>query len=86
MPSCKKYGNLASIFLARLARRNLTRKLSYNFFLQDSSYLARKASFLVQNLQDLVQDLASLARKIFVRFPYFLQDGFYWVCSKLEKL
>ena len=34
-------------------------------------YLARKVSFLVQDLQDLVQDLA--------RFPYFLQDGFYLV-------
>ena len=30
-------------------------------------------------LQDLVQDLASLARKILARFAYFLQDGFYWV-------
>ena len=49
-------------------------------FLQDSSYLARKASFLVQDLQDLVQGLASFARKILARFGYFLQDGFYWVC------
>ena len=31
-------------------------------------YLSRKASFLVQNLKDLVQDLA--------RFTYFLQDTF----------
>ena len=30
-------------------------------------------------LQDLVQDLANLARKILARFGYFLQDGFYWV-------
>ena len=60
--SCKKI--ILQIFLAR--------------FLQDFSYLARKASFLVQDLQDLVQDLASLARKILARFGYFLQDGFYW--------
>ena len=32
----------------------------------------------MQDLQDLVQDLASLARKILARFGYFLQDGFYW--------
>ena len=41
--------------------------------MEDVSILARKASFLVQVLQDLVQDLASLA--------YFLQDDFYWVVS-----
>ena len=46
-------------------------------------YLARKASFLVQDLQDmcvqdLVQNLASLTRKILARFAYFLQDSFYW--------
>ena len=32
----------------------------------------------MQDLQDLVQDLASLARKILARFGYFLQDRFYW--------
>ena len=36
----------------------------------------KKASFLVQGLQDLVQDLASLARKILGGFGYFLQDVF----------
>ena len=30
-------------------------------------------------MQDFLQDLASLARKILARFGYFLQDGFYWV-------
>ena len=44
---------------------------------QDFLYLARKSSFLVQDLQDFLQDLASLARKILARFGYFLQDGFY---------
>ena len=42
--------------------QNLARKLSCKFFLQNSckifSYVARKASFLVQDLQDLLQDLA----------------------------
>ena len=47
-------------------------------FLQDIKNLARKASFLVQDLQNLVQDLASLARKMLARFVDFLQDGFYW--------
>ena len=56
--------------------QNLARKLSCKFFLQDFTYLARKASFLVQDLQDLVQDLASLERKNLTRFGYFLQDGF----------
>ena len=48
-------------------------------FLQYFSYLARKASFLVQDLQNLVQNSASLARRILARFGYSLQDGFYWV-------
>ena len=55
------------------------------FFLQDLLYLAIKASFLVPRLaryvQDLVQDLASLARKILARFAYFLQDDFYWAVT-----
>ena len=33
----------------------------------------------MQDLQDLVQDLASLARKILAKFGYFLQDSFYWI-------
>ena len=35
----------------------------------------------MQDLQDLVQDLASLARKILARLGYFLQDRFYWVIA-----
>ena len=56
--------NYLKIFLAR--------------FLQDPLYLARKATFLVQDLQDLMKDFASLARKLLARLEYFLQDGFYW--------
>ena len=41
--------------------------------MQNFSLLARKASFLVQVLQDLVQDLA---RKLLARLAYFLQDSF----------
>ena len=33
---------------------------------------------LARYVQNLVQDLASRARKILARFTYFLQDGFYW--------
>ena len=35
-------------------------------------------------MQDLLQDLESLARKILARFAYFLQDGFYWVLLEHE--
>ena len=55
-------------FLARFDQ-SLARKLCYNF-LQDFSYLTRKASILVQDLQDIVQDLASFARKILARLGY----------------
>ena len=37
-------------------------------------FSARHARYVL----DLVQDLASLARKILARFAYFLQDRFYW--------
>ena len=50
--------------------------------MQDFLFLARKASFFsatVQVLQDLVQDFASLARKLLAKLAYFLQDGFYWM-------
>ena len=33
----------------------------------------------MQHLQDLMQDLASLARNILTRLEHFLQDGYYWV-------
>ena len=39
---------------------------------------------LARYLQDLVQDLASLARIILARFAYFLQDGFYWDIGSLN--
>ena len=45
------------------------------FFLQDLQDVALN---LAKYVQDSVQDLASLARKILARFVYFLQDGFYW--------
>ena len=48
--------------------------------LQDFPILARKALFLMQDLQDLVQDLASLEEK-FLQGLHFLQDDFYWVAS-----
>ena len=64
------------IFPARFDK-NLARKLSCNFFLQDSckiSYiLQEKLHFkYIQDLQDLMQDLASLSRKILARLAYFL--------------
>ena len=85
--TCKK--KLQDNFLARYDL-NLARKLSCNFFLQvlarsvqDFSILAKRASFLVQDFQDLMQDLASLARKILATLAYFLQDDFYWEASLL---
>ena len=49
-------------------------------------YLASKAYFifsarLARYVQDLVHNLASLARKILARFAYFLQEGLYWEIS-----
>ena len=35
---------------------------------------------LARYVQGLMQDLSMLARKIFERVAYFLQDGFCWVC------
>ena len=61
-----------------LQENNLTiiyRKILARFFIScKKSFI----NFLVQDLQDLAQDLASLARKILARFRYFLQDSFYW--------
>ena len=61
--------------------KNLARKLSCNFFLQDSykiSYILQEKLYFkyIQDLQDLMQDLASLSRKIFARLAYFLWDRF----------
>ena len=61
---------------------NLARKLSYNFLtrlLQDFYILQEKLHFsarFARYVQDLVQNLASLARKMLARLAYFLQDGF----------
>ena len=38
----------------------------------------------MQDLQDLVQDLVSLARKILARLAVFLQDDFYWVLTSVS--
>ena len=58
---------------------NLARKLSYIFSCKNLAkflYLARKDSFLVQVLQDLMQDLASLARKyLHISCRTFLLDS-----------
>ena len=50
---------------------------------KDFVLILQEISFLVQDLQDsyiqdLMQDIANLARKIFARLAYSLQDGFYW--------
>ena len=59
------------------------KKVILHFFLQDSCkivyILQEKLHFsarIARYVQDSVQDLASIARKILVRFAYFLQDGF----------
>ena len=36
-------------------------------------------------MQDFMQDLASLARKLLARFACFLQDRFYWVVTDIYK-
>ena len=56
------------------------------FFLQGSCkvFISYKKSFSARHVQDLVQDLASLVRKILARLEYFLQDGFYWDVTRAE--
>ena len=44
-------------------------------FLQDFVYLASKASFLVQDFQDMCKILQVLQEKYLARFAYFLQDN-----------
>ena len=56
-------------------------KISVRFFNS-----CKKSFVLVQDLQDLVQELASLVRKILVRLAFFLQDGFYWEPTLLHML
>ena len=41
---------------------------------------------LVRYEQDLMQDLASLARKILASLAHFLQDGFYWFFLQKQKI
>ena len=53
-------------------------------FLKD--FLSSKKSFicsarLAGYVQDLMQDPASLARKILTRLAYIWQDGFYWAVN-----
>ena len=83
--SCKNLArkNCKIVFL-----QDLIKLLQENYLVKFScKILARvfvsckKSFILVQDLQDLVLDLASLTRKILVRFGYLLQDGFYWVRS-----
>ena len=53
-------------------------------FLQDQYKIfqfLQKTSFLVQDLQHLMQDLAILVRKIFCNTCIILQDDFYWVAT-----
>ena len=52
-------------------------KILARFFISCKKSLIFSAR-LARYVQDLVQELASFARKIFARFAYFLQDGFYW--------
>ena len=71
-------------FLAR-SDQSLIAKLSYNFsckILARFFYVYCKKSFifsarLPRYVKDILQDLASLARKTLARLEYFLQDCFY---------
>ena len=80
-------------FLARLARsctKNeafLARYKNLVMILQEKIKIVSLQDFLscfifstrlARYVQDLVQHLANLARKILARFAYFLQDDFYW--------
>ena len=65
------------------------KKIILQVLLERFLYLAIKASLLVQDLEDLVQDLT---RKILARFAYFLQDSFTGLqemcktCKKIIKI
>ena len=65
--SCKKLSHIAT-FLQKSCNIFISCKKTFIF----SAKLARY-------VQDLIQDLANLARKILARLAYFLHDGFYWV-------
>ena len=47
------------------------------YILQETLYLSVR---LARYMQGTMQDISSLARKLFGRIAYFLQDGFCWVC------
>ena len=64
--------NYLAIFLARF--------LQHFYILHEKLYFS---AILARCVQHLVQNLASLARKILARFAYFLQDGFYWACLRI---
>ena len=63
----------------------ILRENYFTFFLQKSCkiFISCIKTFifsarLARYVQDLMQDLASFARKILARLTYFLQEGFYW--------
>ena len=65
--------DLARIFLENYLTIFLTRLLQDFYTLQEKLHFSARFARYVQNL---VQDPASLARKMLARFAYFLQDGF----------
>ena len=74
--SCKK--KCKTIFLQecdQILQENYLKFFSFKTFyiLQENLQFSAK---LVRYVQDLVQDLASVARKILIRLAYFLQDSF----------
>ena len=76
--SCEK--NCKIIFLRDLInilQENYLKFLSCKILARFFVSCKKSYTFLVQDLQDLVQDLASLVRKIFAKLAYFLQDFFY---------
>ena len=58
-------------FLARILSYNFSCKILARFFISCKKNFISSAR-LARYVQDLVQDLASLATKIFARFAYFL--------------
>ena len=67
-------------YLANFLCKILVRYFSY--ILQEKLHFSAR---LARYVQDLVQDLGSLARKILARFADSLQDGFYWDFMLQEK-
>ena len=79
--SCKKIlqDNFLATFDQILQENNLTIFSCKNFVSCKKRFIF--SAKLARFVQDFVQDLVSLARKILARFAYFLQDGFYLVAS-----